>query len=175
MTGKGIDELKTAMRFLLTPQRMEEALTQWTPADRVLVYTFNDRVVDRFEATGAPGSQATLLRSVEALRAGGGTNIYACAAEAVRTLQRRLATDSASALPAVLLMTDGKSEEAAALLEQAQAEARRATDLDIPVFGVLFGDADRRQLDTIAATTRARVFDGRRDLEAAFRASRGYN
>ncbi len=175
MEGKGIEELKTAMRFLLTPLRMEEALTQWTPADRVMVFTFNDRIVDRFEATGAPGSQAALLRSVEALRAGGGTNIYACAAEAVRALQRRLAGDSAGALPAVLLMTDGKSEEAEALLRQAQAEARRATDLDIPVFGVLFGDADRRQLDSIAASTRARVFDGRRDLEAAFRASRGYN
>lgn len=175
MEGRGIEELRAAMRFLLTPARMEEALTQWTPADRILVFTFNQRVSERFEATGAAAPQAELLRSVERLRAGGGTDIYGCAAEAVTTLHRHLAKEPGSALPAVLLMTDGRSEGSIAVLRNAEEAARRTLDLDIPVFGILFGDAERQQLDAIAALTRARVFDGRRDLEAAFRAARGYN
>ena len=44
-----------------------------------------------------------------------------------------------------------------------------------PVFGITFGEADRSQLDHIAETTRARVFDGTKDLREAFRTMRGYN
>jgi len=175
MGGKGMQELQAAMRFLLTPARMEEALTQWTPADRILLFAFNNRVTHRLEATGESASQATLLRAVQQLTAGGGTDMYSCAAEAITAIRRLLENDPAAALPAVLIMTDGQSQGVAAELDRAQAEARRALDRDVPVFGVLFGEADRRQLDAVATATRGRVFDGRRDLEAAFRASRGYN
>ncbi|HEY4250287.1 MAG TPA: VWA domain-containing protein [Roseomonas sp.] len=175
MEGRGIDELRAAMRFLLTPARMEQALTQWTPADHIMVFTFNHQVQQRFEATGAAESQAGLLRQMEGLSAGGGTDIYSCAAAAVDALHQRLAKNPGSALPAVLLMTDGRSEGSSAVLQAAEASARRTLDLDIPVFGILFGDAERGQLDAIATATRGRVFDGRRDLEAAFRAARGYN
>jgi Ca-activated chloride channel family protein len=175
MEGKGMEELQAAMRFLLTPGRMEEALTQWTPADRILIFAFNDRVTHRFDGTGAPDAQRRLLRAVEALRAGGGTNMYACAAEAIAAIGKALGNEPGAALPAILVMTDGRSQGSAQALEAAEAEARQALDRDVPVFGVLFGEADRRQLDAVAATTRGRVFDGRRDLEAAFRASRGYN
>jgi Ca-activated chloride channel family protein len=175
MQGKGMEELKTAMRFLLTPARMEEALTQWTPADRILLFTFNNRVMQRFEATGEAEAQAGLLRSVLQLRAGGGTDMYACAVEAIAAIQRHLAHDPSAALPAIVIMTDGQSQGNASALDRAEARAREMLDRDVPIFGVLFGEADRAQLDTIATATRGRVFDGRRDLEAAFRASRGYN
>lgn len=175
MEGRGMQELAAAMRFLLTPARMEEALTQWTPADRILMFAFNNRVTQRAEGTGEAAAQARLLAAAEQLRAGGGTNMYACAAEAVAAIEKLLAPDPAAALPAVLIMTDGQSQGDAGVLEAAEARARATLDRDVPVFGVLFGEADRRQLETIAARTRGRVFDGRSDLEAAFRASRGYN
>ena len=49
-------------------------------------------------------------------------------------------------------------------------------DERVPVFGVTFGDdADRSQLDNLAAMTGGRVFDGTKSLTQAFRAVRGYN
>ena len=43
------------------------------------------------------------------------------------------------------------------------------------MFAITFGDADPQQLEALAQLTRARVFDGRKDLAAAFRTARGYN
>ena len=43
------------------------------------------------------------------------------------------------------------------------------------VFAITFGDAHDSQLQDVATLTRARVFDGRRDLTTAFRHARGYN
>ena len=69
-------------------------------------------------------------------------------------------------------MTDGKSDTD----NRDQFMARwRAAGAELPVFGIMFGDADRSQLEQIAETTRARVFDGTKDLREAFRTMRGYN
>jgi Ca-activated chloride channel family protein len=73
-------------------------------------------------------------------------------------------------LPAVVLMTDGESENA----DGFDAAWRRGGH-DLPVFGVTFGDANKEQLDTVAKLTRARVFDGGKNLTEAFRSARGYN
>jgi Ca-activated chloride channel family protein len=75
-------------------------------------------------------------------------------------------------LPAIVIMTDGKSQGTMSTFENAwRADGRR-----VPVFGVTFGsDADRSQLDNLARLTGGRVFDGTKNLTDAFRALRGYN
>jgi Ca-activated chloride channel family protein len=80
--------------------------------------------------------------------------------------------DGGQHLPAIVIMTDGKSQGAMSTFEsQWRADGRR-----VPVFGVTFGDsADRSQLDTLATLTGGRVFDGTKSLTQAFRAVRGYN
>jgi len=45
----------------------------------------------------------------------------------------------------------------------------------IPVFSIMFGDADEKELTEISKLTGGRVFDGRRDLIDAFRKVKGYN
>ena len=47
--------------------------------------------------------------------------------------------------------------------------------MDIPVFSIMFGDADETQLEELARLTNARVFDGRENLTEAFRSVKGYN
>ena len=73
-------------------------------------------------------------------------------------------------LPALILMTDGRSER-----ENDFAQVWRTQGHQIPVFGVTFGDADKTQLNQAADLTRARVFDGGKNLTEAFRSARGYN
>ena len=51
----------------------------------------------------------------------------------------------------------------------------RTLELDIPIFSIMFGDADESQLEELAEYSNARVFDGRENLTEAFRSVKGYN
>jgi Ca-activated chloride channel family protein len=46
---------------------------------------------------------------------------------------------------------------------------------DVPVFSIMFGNANETQLKQLAEYTNARVFDGRTNLIDAFRSVKGYN
>jgi Ca-activated chloride channel family protein len=169
MAGEGEKQLEAAMHFLLSPAEASQALIQWTPKDKIHIFTFTSGVKADMEGNGTPQSQADLLNFVELQRADGGTNMYACLNEAMRWIEAQ--PDRGRYLPAILVMTDGRSDG-----DPSQFEAGAGVEGNgVPVFGVTFGDADASQLDKVANLTRARVFDGRKDLQGAFRAARGYN
>jgi len=170
MQGVGETQLLDAMRFLLTPARTREVLVQWTRADDILILPFSDHVLWMARASGEDADQAVLLSRALTLRAGGGTDFYTCGAQALAAMKPQL--DAGAHLPAIVIMTDGKSQGTMSTFENAwRADGRR-----VPVFGVTFGsDADRSQLDNLAKLTGGRVFDGTTNLTDAFRALRGYN
>ncbi|CDZ40399.1 Von Willebrand factor type A [Neorhizobium galegae bv. officinalis] len=169
MAGDGVTQLKQAMRFLLTPAEASRVLVQWSPSDRIIVIPFDGSVRRSMMGSGDPLEQEGLLNAVLGEEPGGGTNMYACASEAMR--QIGATKDLSNYLPAIVIMTDGKSDD----------ESRRFTNQwkamqpHVPVFGITFGDADKTQLDGLAEGTSARVFNGGSDLAAAFRTARGYN
>ena len=170
MQGLGETQLLEAMKFLLTPQRTREMLVQWTREDHIIVLPFDDHVLWREEAGGADGDQSRLLQRALTLRAGGGTDFYTCAAEALRMMQPLL--KDGRHLPAIVIMTDGKSQGEFSTFETPW----RKDPYRVPVFGITFGqDADKSQLDNLAKLTGGRVFDGTKSLAEAFRAVRGYN
>jgi Ca-activated chloride channel family protein len=169
MAGVGEAALKQAMRFVLSHDEAARVLVQNGPGDRIVVIPFDARVRGVTRGSGSTADAAALIRAVDDNRAGGGTNIYGCAKAGLQEI--RATPDAAHYLPAIVLMTDGRSENYA----QDFFETWRAAGADIPVFGVTFGDADKAQLDALAEATRARVFDGRTSLREAFRAVRGYN
>jgi Ca-activated chloride channel family protein len=170
MQGHGEQQLLDAMRFLLTPARTREVLVQWSKDDQILVLPFSDHVLWMERATGNEQQQAALLAKALTLRADGGTDFYTCGARALVEMKPLL--DAGQHLPAIVIMTDGKSQGGMSTFETPwRADGRR-----VPVFGVTFGDsADRSQLDSLAALTGGRVFDGTKSLTEAFRAVRGYN
>ena len=55
------------------------------------------------------------------------------------------------------------------------ADAYQELGAQVPVFSIMFGDADETQLEELAQYTNARVFDGRENLTEAFRSVKGYN
>ena len=169
MHGDGENQLQQAMTFLLTPEAASKVLVQWSPDDRIIVIPFDSGVRDTFEGTGKPDDQSRLLSEVANEQAGGGTDMYACAQSALARFQQ--APDAAKYLPAIVIMTDGRTQGGASgfLNDWRQAPAR------VPVFGITFGDADPQQLDALAQATGGRTFDGKGDLAGAFRAARGYN
>jgi Ca-activated chloride channel family protein len=168
MEGDGERQLKAAMRTLLTPAEAQKSLIQWTAGDRIFILPFDSEVRGLSIGDGTPASQASLLAAVESQHASGGTDMYACAERAFAALQPHLA--DGRYLPAVVIMTDGKSDRRSDFIEQWRREGH-----DVPVFGVTFGDAEKDQLDDLAASTHGRVFDGGKNLTEAFRSARGYN
>ena len=170
MQGAGVNQLLDAMRFLLTPARTREMLVQWTKTDEILVLPFSDHVLWMARASGEEAEQAALLAQALELRAGGGTDFYTCGARALAAMKPLL--DGGDHLPAIVIMTDGKSQGVMSTFETVwRADGRR-----VPVFGVTFGsEVDRSQLDNLAKLTGGRVFDGTKSLTDAFRAVRGYN
>ena len=46
---------------------------------------------------------------------------------------------------------------------------------NVPIYSIMFGSANERQLYEIANLSNAKVFDGKTDLVRAFKEVRGYN
>lgn len=170
MGGQGEAALKEAMAFVFTPREASSMLVQHGRDDRIFVLPFDARVRRVFQGQGTEADQARLLAAVKAESAGGGTDVYGCAVRAMELFAQ--VPDRDRYLAAIALMTDGKSDTG----RREDFNTRwAAVGTELPVFGITFGDADRSQLEQIAETTRARVFDGSKDLREAFRTMRGYN
>ena len=97
--------------------------------------------------------------------------MYAAAEEGLRILKENY--DISGYSPAIIMMTDGQSNGGGTYTDF-EAVYREA-GLDIPIFSIMFGDAEEVQLQGLAQLTNARVFDGREDLIGAFRSVKGYN
>jgi Ca-activated chloride channel family protein len=157
------------MEFILSHAQSAPLFAQHAPSDQIVIIPFDSGVRAVYRGTGAIADGARLLDAVMREQANDGTNIYACAD---RGLVEIAATPNAqNYLPAIVLMTDGRSDDHAAQF-LTRWHANRG---DIPIFGITFGDADASQLERLAEATRGRVFDGTKSLKEAFRAVRGYN
>jgi Ca-activated chloride channel family protein len=170
MRGKGETALKEAMAFVLRPGEASTMLVQHGREDHIFVLPFDGQVRAVIEGTGAEADQARLLAAVQNEHANDGTDFYLCAERAMEVMAA--VPDRERYLPAIALMTDGKSE---VKNRDRFLQRWRTAGGELPVFGITFGDADRSQLDQLAETTRARVFDGTKNLREAFRTLRGYN
>ena len=72
----------------------------------------------------------------------------------------------------IILMSDGKSN--GGTIREVENKWNE-TGLDVPIFSITFGDADDRELQELAEFSTARVFDGKDNLEKAFKQAKGYN
>ena len=90
---------------------------------------------------------------------------------AVRGIEMLKEYDLSKYTPAIILLTDGQSGGSLYDFEDAYEEL----GTEVPVFSIMFGDADETQLEELAQYTNARVFDGRENLTEAFRSVKGYN
>lgn len=169
MAGQGEEEVKEAMDLILDQEKAKDLLLQANPAEVNQVIFFNSRVIDSILVD--PSTEDALKKlnaKIKDQYAGGGTDMYEAMIEALRTLR---AYDLSKYNPAIILLTDGES---GGNFDDFKA-AYEKLGQDIPVFSIMFGDANPKQLKEIAEYTGARVFDGRENLAGAFRSVKGYN
>ncbi|KJY40749.1 von Willebrand factor A [Streptomyces sp. NRRL S-444] len=168
--------------------RLRSALTELTGTDgsgtgqrfrdreEVTLLPFGDRVKEvltHVVEPGHPGPALDAIRGdVKSLRPQGGTAVYG----SLKAAYEHLGKGDADAFTSIVLMTDGQSGDKAKDFDSFYAglpDAQKHT----PVFAVLFGDSDRKELAHITELTGGRLFDatdGNGSLDGAFEEIRGY-
>ena len=168
MQGVGERQLKSAMQLILVEEEANKYLLRTGRRDVTLVVPFDGKPRPFQSAAGNDPAQLDGLRTfVQQQQVGGGTDIYAGARAALAELAKHKGVEDYQT--AIILMTDGKSEGS---FDDFKRDWEKNP---VPVFTIMFGQADPTQLERISKLTRARSFDGRKDLVAAFREARGYN
>lgn len=168
MSGKGNEQLVEAMEQLLIQENARQNFLQASQDEVNILIPFSGEVIDTYTAVGNGSQLEALYDRVKDQQVGGGTDMYAAA---VRGLELLKEYDLTQYTPAIILLTDGQSGGSFYEFEDAYMEL----GAEIPVFSIMFGDADETQLEELANYTNARVFDGRENLTEAFRSVKGYN
>ncbi|MFZ3499981.1 substrate-binding and vWA domain-containing protein [Streptomyces sp. 5.8] len=146
--------------------------------EEVTLLPFGDKVKKvRTHAVepGNPGPALDAIRAdVKALQPDGGTAIYS----SLEAAYQQLGKGNADAFTSIVLMTDGENTAGVGAKHfdtfyAGLPDAQKHT----PVFAVLFGDSDRKELAHITELTGGRLFDatdGNGSLDGAFEEIRGY-
>ena len=113
---------------------------------------------------------------VEPLNAAGSIAIYSSVKQALTELAEARSRAKEKRYYTVVLMTDGENNRGLTPDEFAQWYRSQGGDLrGIPVFPILFGEGNARELGTLAELTGGRLFDSRSSsLAAVFKEIRGY-
>ncbi len=146
--------------------------------EEVTLLPFGSKVKEVNTHVVEPGNPGPALdairRDVKSLEPEGGTAVYG----SLEAAYQQLGKGGADAFTSIVLMTDGENTEGVGAKHfdsfyAALPEAQKRT----PVFAVLFGDSDRKELTHIAELTGGRLFDatgGNGSLAGAFEEIRGY-
>ena len=178
-TNGGEQQLKEGMELIFDPDKARRENLQPSKSDVIKVIIFASAPKKEFSASG--GNQQSLqklLTDVKDEVPDGGTDIYTPTIRALEILAGEPNLDQY--IPEVVLMTDGESNTGKSFADLRNFWNQRQREwqdrkLIIPIFTIGFGDAKEAQLKEIADLAKARYFDGRKDLKAAFREVKGYN
>ena len=167
MIGSGIRDLRNAMDYILT-DKAEEELLQFTSDDKIDVIAFESTVRNVWSTLDGSKTK-DLLMNIKNKEASGGTALYDAAITALGLLRNE---DADKYNVSVILMTDGQANRGTFNdLKRAYNTYKK----DIPIYSIMFGNAQEYELDEIAKLTNAKVFNGKTNLIDAFKEVRGYN
>ncbi len=172
MRGKGEEQVKEAMRTLLTPAIASRYLLQLSPEDVTVVMPYSDNVVAEWVMQGNdPKDLDDLMMKVENQGPMAGTYTHKALLQALAKAKTYASTGKYHT--SVILMSDGeatdKLQDFFARIDQDRIGR------DIPIYTVLFGEAKERDMKALADGMAGKMFDGRKDMAKAFREAKGYN
>ena len=168
MYDSGNAQLTQAMQYILNEEEASKDLLQFSSSDKITIIPFNSSIIGQYSTENGTDTQS-LIDKINSTTVNGGTDIYTPAIRALELLSKE---DSNTYNTSIVLMTDGESNYNR--LDQLQ-RVYSQINKDIPIFSIMFGDADESQLEDIAQLTNAKVFDGKTNLLEAFKQVRGYN
>lgn len=167
MVGDGKDGVVRGLNAALNPEQAKQAHIEPGSKDVNVFIPFSSGA--SVEAQSVGENTGDLLKQAKAKAADGGTDIY----RGLEMALDHLPDDPADYTTAIVLMTDGQSMTGnkQSLTRQYKSDGR-----NVPIFSIMFGDADPNQLEDLAKLSNAKVFDGRNeDLAKIFREVKGFN
>lgn len=180
MSGDRIAQLKSALKNLSGADTSTTgSFASFQTRERVTLTPFNDRVQQPIRFTIPEADKAAELgrisSAVAGLNAGGGTAIYDSLKGAFQE-----AADQAKSNPdtftSIVLMTDGENTSGSDFQGFSEYyNSLSGTAKEIPVFVIIFGEGNPKELQAVASMTGGKAFDARNsDLNSVFREIRGY-
>lgn len=181
--GSRMDDLREAIR-VLSGQQSEgsEGFLRLKPRERITLIEFAEQQKSMLEvevpedAAGVQAAMDEINVRVDSYRPEGGTEIYGTTMEA---LELAAASNDDSRISSVVVFSDGEDTgSVGAGGFKSWYEDRVASDPElaaIPVFAVVFVEADFDEMQELAELTGGRAFDvGSQSLAGVFREIRGY-
>lgn len=178
MDGSRLRDLRTALLGLtgldtsLTGQfarfRSREIIT-------MVPFSADVKEVTRFVVDTPTSDMGAIRQSIETLTADGGTAIYTALRKAYEIVDAAYPTDP-QRYYSIVLMSDGENNEGASYQQFVQWHRSLPPELqNVPVFTILFGDANQGEMSGIAELTGGRLFDAQKEpLSTIFKEIRGY-
>ena len=166
MIGEGVEQLTTAMDYILTYEKASKDKLQFSEYDKITVIPFSSNADEMWRGTGK--NTANLIKNVNAQGAYGSTALYDAILEGLKELNNT----SDDYTKTIIAMTDGAANIGT---YESVADYYLKHNLNIPIYSITFGSAVEEQLEELANLTNAKVFDGKTDLLRAFKDVRGYN
>ena len=167
MIGTGNQQLKSAMDYILT-QKAAEDFIQFSEKDKIDVIPFASKVLNIWSSDNGTVTE-DILSKIQNLQPTGTTALYPAAIEALKILENE---DRNTYNTSIVLMTDGQANVGT---YQELEYKYKSINKEIPIYSIMFGDADEFELEEISNLTNGKVFDGKSDLVKAFKVVRGYN
>lgn len=175
MAGERLDSLQATLTSLVDGSaRTSTSEVGFRDRERISLLPFSSQpgqsTTVRFSVTD-PGPRGELLGAIDRLEPLGSTAIYGALIDAYDTIDV-----GGDAIPSIVLMTDGEVTDGPGLGEFIAHHRSLPKDRQsIPVFVILYGEANVGEMEELADATGGEVFDALDgDLDAAFKEIRGY-
>lgn len=182
--GSRMDELRSALRVLSGEGAAGSGLLlQLQPREQITFLEFSGQIKSDWSQTipeqSDPGYQRAMgeiAGRIDGLRPGGDTAIY----DTLETAYARaVASAGGDELSSIVLFTDGRNTSGSDARDFESWYpgfiAQHPEAKDIPVFAIVFGEANADELGHVASLTGGRTFDANSEsLTSVFREIRGY-
>ena len=166
MYGEGINALIDSMEYIFG-DAAKSNMIQFSSRDKIDIIPFSSTPHARW-STEDGSNTSLLLQLIKSHEVSGSTALYDAAEQALKVLDEE--TDDYNL--SIIVMTDGEINVG---YFYELEKVYNSIGKDIPIYSIMFGDANESQLNEIAELTNGKVFDGKKDLITAFKLVRGYN
>lgn len=170
--NEGYDRMMESLSQIFIEDEAKKLSLLGNPKDKNIIIPFASDVLGVENASGSYEELAAIYDKLnESYQVDGATAMNEAIAKSLEEIKK--VDDIASYTPAVVVLTDGKANGPMAFKEL--EEKYGESGLDLPIFSITYGSADKDELDKLAQMSRGRVFDGKEDMAKAFYEVKGYN
>ena len=175
MTGNGgYDQMLQSLKQIFTKEAASRSMLLSNPDDINIIIPFGTEVLGIEKVSGDYDKLEEVYDRLEnKYKANGSTYMFEALEKAIETINSYDKKTLDEYNPSIVLLSDGKANGQLSFSDLKSYYENLARD--IPIFSITYGRADEHDLKELAKMSKARVFDGKTDMQKAFLEVKGYN